>query len=130
MGTCSLTITFLILGKCVVVLDGAKCHIDIEIAREAEKQDVILFCLPSNTTHELQPLDKSVFKPLEDYWDTELTKYWSSLPANERTLSKYQFGRVFTPAWDQAATQSNIKSGNLLTYLHSSSLFLNALHFY
>lgn len=110
-----------------MTLDGAKCHIDITIARESEKLDVILFCLPSNTTHELQPLDKSVYKPLESYWDASLMKYWNSLPTDERVLSKYRFGKVFTPAWEKATTASNIKSGKYGSIINSPIIFLHTL---
>lgn len=54
-------------GPCVLIFDGAKCHLDYSIVEEAEKYEVTLYCLPSNTTHELQPMDKSVFHPFEVY---------------------------------------------------------------
>lgn len=56
---------FKTFGKCLLIFDGAKCHLDFRIAEEAEKNDIILYCLPSNTTHELQPIDKFCFKPFE-----------------------------------------------------------------
>uniref|UniRef100_A0A2H1VUE0 SFRICE_004274 n=1 Tax=Spodoptera frugiperda TaxID=7108 RepID=A0A2H1VUE0_SPOFR len=37
--------------------------------------DILLYCLPSNTTHELQPLDKSVNKSYENFWDEEVLLY-------------------------------------------------------
>ncbi|KAL0861642.1 hypothetical protein ABMA27_009136 [Loxostege sticticalis] len=46
-------------GKCLLILNGAASHLDYQIADEAEKFDIELYCLPSNTTLELQPLDKS-----------------------------------------------------------------------
>ncbi|KAJ2952374.1 hypothetical protein O0L34_g4658 [Tuta absoluta] len=59
-------------GKCLLIFDGAKCHLDFRIAEEAERHDIVLYCLPSNTTHELQPLDKACYKPFETYWDQEV----------------------------------------------------------
>lgn len=56
-------------GKCLLIFDGASCHLDYDIVDAAEKNGIILYCLPSNTTHELQPLDKSVNKSFENYWD-------------------------------------------------------------
>lgn len=61
-------------GKCLLVLDGAKCHMSLVIANKAEELDVILFFLPANTTHELQPLDKSIYKPFEIYWDEKVLR--------------------------------------------------------
>lgn len=35
-------------------------HLNYTIAEVADEHDISLLCLPSNMTHELQPLDKSV----------------------------------------------------------------------
>lgn len=96
-------------GPCLLMFDGAKCHIDLEVVDEADKHQIILYCLPSNTTHELQPLDKSVFRSYEHYWDEELIKYWQH--HNDRVLTKKLFGKVFSAVWDKCMTMSNIKAG-------------------
>lgn len=44
-------------GKVLLIMDCAKYHLSLKIAEKAEQHDVILFCLPSNTTHELQHTD-------------------------------------------------------------------------
>ncbi|KAJ8931988.1 hypothetical protein NQ314_015034 [Rhamnusium bicolor] len=64
-------------GKCLLIFDVAKCHLDHMIIEVAERHDIVLFCLPSNTIHELQPLDKSVFRSFEHHWDDQ-----SLTPAN------------------------------------------------
>lgn len=49
----------------LIVVDGAKCDTDESITTRAETIDVTYVTslyLPSNTIHELQPLNKSVFK--------------------------------------------------------------------
>ena len=46
----------------LLIFDGVKSHLSINIVDEAEKHNVKLYCLPSNTTHELQPLDKAIFR--------------------------------------------------------------------
>nr|XP_022903948.1 uncharacterized protein LOC111416214 [Onthophagus taurus] len=98
-------------GRVLLVIDGASCHLDISIVEEAEKLDVSLYCLPSNTTHELQPLDKSVFRSFEHYWDTELLNYWEATNVPCRTLKKDRFGIVFNKVWQQCMLISNIQSG-------------------
>ncbi|KAK9679761.1 DDE superfamily endonuclease [Popillia japonica] len=54
---------------CLLIFDGAKSHLDISIVEAADNFGIALFCLPSNTTHELQPLDKAVFKSYETFWE-------------------------------------------------------------
>ena len=76
---------------------------------EADKYEVTLLCLPSNTTHELQPLDVAVFRAFEHYWDEEVLRFWRQRP--NRTLSKELFGNLFRPVWNKTMTISNIQSG-------------------
>ncbi|XP_049799819.1 uncharacterized protein LOC126235128 [Schistocerca nitens] len=59
----------------ILIFDGASSHLDPEICDIAEEHDIRLYCFPSNTTHELQPMDKSEFKPFESYWDDEVQLY-------------------------------------------------------
>lgn len=100
---------FKVPGKVLLILDGAKCHLDLSICMKAEELDIDIFCLPSNTTHELQPLDKSCYGPFEHYWDEELMNYWNRFP--DRTLNKERFGAVFTPVWHKSMTSMNIMRG-------------------
>nr|XP_022911468.1 uncharacterized protein LOC111422502 [Onthophagus taurus] len=97
--------------RVLLVIDGASCHLDISIVEEAEKFDVSLYCLPSNTTHELQPLDYAVFRSFEHYWDTELLNYWEATNVPCRTLKKDRFGIVFNKVWQQRMLISNIQNG-------------------
>lgn len=96
-------------GKVMLIFDGAACHLDITIAAKAEENDIELLCLPSNTTHELQPLDKAVFRSFEHSWDEELLQYWNQNP--DRRLTKNRFAAVFTPVWEKCMTVANITSG-------------------
>ena len=96
-------------GKVIFIFDGAKCHLSPSIVDEADKYEVTLFCLPSNTTHELQPMDVAVFRAFEHYWDEEVFRFWRQRP--NRTLSKELFGHIFTPVWNKTMTISNILSG-------------------
>ncbi|KAJ8930788.1 hypothetical protein NQ314_016365 [Rhamnusium bicolor] len=96
-------------GPCLVIFDGAKCHLDYSILETAERFNITLYCLPSNTTHELQPMDKSVFRAYEYYWDDQVVKYFSKYP-DERSVSKMRFGGIFSTVWDKTMTPSNIKA--------------------
>lgn len=98
-------------GRVLLILDGASCHMDVAVADLAETYDTSILCLPSNTTHELQPLDKAVFRSFEHYWDSELLKYWEQNPSANRRLTKSHFGIVFQPVWQQALNMANIQSG-------------------
>jgi hypothetical protein len=95
-------------GNVLLIFDGAASHLNPDIVEEADKHDITLFCLPSNTTHELQPMDKAVFRAFEVYWDAEVLRFWRQHP--DRSLTKDRFGRIFTPVWQKAMSMSNIIS--------------------
>lgn len=97
-------------GQCILIFDGAKAHLDYRICEKAEKNDITLYCLPSNTTHELQPLDKSCFKSFETFWDQEVMRFFDS-HRDENDITRLNFPDVFTPAWARSMTQSNMTSG-------------------
>ncbi|GFN95561.1 tigger transposable element-derived protein 1-like [Plakobranchus ocellatus] len=78
-------------GSILLIFDGAKCHLSIDILEEADRHNITLFCLPSNTTHELQPLDTAVFCSFEHHWDQEVLNFWRNRP--QRSLSKDVFGK-------------------------------------
>lgn len=96
-------------GKCLLIFDGAKCHLDHTIVDVAERHNVALFCLPSNTTHELQPMDKSVFRSFEYHWDDQVLQYWTRY--KDRNITKQRFGEIFSVVWDKSVTPANIKAG-------------------
>ncbi|CAB3255641.1 unnamed protein product [Arctia plantaginis] len=84
-------------------------HLDARIVDAADAHDIVLYCLPSNTTHELQPLDKSVNKSFEHFWDEEVLLYAYQHP--ERKLTKVRFTKIFTKVWSKCMTKDNIISG-------------------
>ncbi|KAL0821830.1 hypothetical protein ABMA28_005237 [Loxostege sticticalis] len=95
--------------KCLLIFDGAKCHLSVEALDAADNNDMVLYCLPSNTTHELQPLDKSVNKSFEHHWDQEVLNYLSA--SADRTLTKATFNKIFTRVWPKCMTHNNIVNG-------------------
>ena len=49
-------------------MDGHSTHYCPDTILSAVKEKVIIFTLPSNTTHLSQPLDKGCFGPLKAHW--------------------------------------------------------------
>lgn len=108
-------------GPVLLIFDGVSAHLDANIVHAAEAHDITLFCLPSNTTHELQPMDNSVFKSYEVAWDEEVLLFWTQQArrskseaegvCTNRTIRRSQFGKIFSRAWGKAATPSNVISG-------------------
>lgn len=96
-------------GPCLLIFDGASSHLDYTIVHVADELNIALYCLPSNTTHELQPMDKAVFRSFEHYWDEQVLNYWTKNV--DRSITKQRFGAIFSAVWDRALIPANIKSG-------------------
>ncbi|KAJ0180927.1 hypothetical protein K1T71_003012 [Dendrolimus kikuchii] len=100
---------FKVTSKCLLIFDGAKCHLSIEALDEADKNGIVLYCLPSNTTHELQPLDKSINRSYEHHWDEACINF---LYANaDKKMTKATFNKIFSQVWPKCMTHSNIVNG-------------------
>ncbi|KAL0871502.1 hypothetical protein ABMA27_005220 [Loxostege sticticalis] len=103
-------------GKCLLIFDGASCHLDYNIVDAADKEDIVLYCLPSNTTHELQPLDKSVNKAFEHYWDEETMLFFYQNP--DKKITKARFNSIFSRVWSKCMSHENIVNGFRATGLY------------
>ena len=66
-------------------------------------------CLPPHTTHESQPLDASVFKPLKQNWQNACHKFVEKNPG--RVITKYDFSPLLYEAWVNTMVPNNIMSG-------------------
>ena len=80
-------------GKWLLIFNGAACHLDLSIVEVTDSLDIAL-CLPSNATHELQPLDKAVYRSFEHHWDSELLLFMKQNP--DKKLTKARFSIILT----------------------------------
>ena len=51
----------------LLIMDGHSSHYNPDTIHMAAEKGVVLFCLPPNTTHRTQPLDKGCFSPLKSH---------------------------------------------------------------
>ncbi len=93
----------------LLIMDGHSTHYQPNIIRLAAVEKVILFCLPPNTTHLTQPLDKGCFSSLKYSWRRTCQKFLSEHPG--RVVTRYDFSRIFSYAWFDSMTQANAISG-------------------
>ena len=90
----------------MVTVDGHSTHSNLVSLKFAIDHKV---CFPPVTTHECQPLDYSLFKPLKDYWWQECHKFYSNNPGS--VISKLNLNSVFCWTWFSAITQTNFIAG-------------------
>lgn len=96
-------------GKFVLILDGHSSHCNsVQLLEFAKANDIILICLPSHTTHFLQPLDRAVFKSVKSYFYSAAQKWLKNHPT--RKITRLQFGQLLNECWGKSATPENAVS--------------------
>ena len=93
----------------LLLLDGHSSHYCPETIRLAAEENVVIFTLPPNTTHLTQPLDKGVFGPFKGRWKEVCHDFLVSHPG--QVVTRYNFSRLFSRAWMESMTCSNIMAG-------------------
>ena len=77
-------------------------HINLETAKYAKKEEILLYCLPPHTTHVLQPCDVGFFRPMKN------KAVGNHICTQSETVDKYYFARVFKKAWDDTIKLSTL----------------------
>ena len=93
----------------LLLVDGHKSHMTLELVDLARENNVILFCLPPHTTHALQPLDVSVFKALKAHFSRSLRAL--CFTRKDFIVTKRDFARVVKEPFEMAFSMTNIKNG-------------------
>ena len=91
----------------VIVWDGHDSHETVQVIDATRDMGHHLFCLPSKTTHRLQPLDVSCFGVLQHRWRKAV------LDLNARGLSIHydNIVSIYLKVSKGALTRSNIQNG-------------------
>ena len=93
----------------LLILDGHNSHVTLEVVAQAKAAGLDLLTLPSHTSHALQPLDCSVFKPFKNNFRA-YRDYWSSQNV-AKVACKETLAHWVSLALRKALTEKNIKSG-------------------
>ncbi|KAK7095561.1 hypothetical protein V1264_006951 [Littorina saxatilis] len=96
--------------KVLIVLDGHKSHTsNLDAINLAREHVVILLSLPPHTTHKTQPMDRSVFKPLQAYYDQAIERWLRNNPG--RLVTPFQICSLFNEAYLKTATMQTAMNG-------------------
>jgi hypothetical protein len=93
----------------LLILDGHNSHVTLDVVYKAKQNGLDLLTLPSHTSHCLQPLDYSVFRPFKcafrGYRDAWMLQN-RSRPAQKKDLVEW-----VSLALQKALSTKNIKQG-------------------
>lgn len=93
----------------LLILDNHESHLAPAVLNIAKENGVTLLTIPPHTSHRLQPLDVSVFGPLQKFYNAAADAWMLQHPG--KTISIYDVAGLLGTAFDRAMTPANIKSG-------------------
>ena len=93
----------------LLIMDGHGSHVSIDLIELARSNGVDLLCLPSHTTHILQPLDVGVFKSFKTHFSKACSRYIAANPG--RVITADKIASLIAEAWPHSFTAVNTMSG-------------------
>lgn len=78
----------------ILFIDGHKSHMTLSLSQFCDENGIILYALPANTTHILQPADVSVFKPLKQEWKKTIRNWQAHEENINQTITKINFCKI------------------------------------
>lgn len=92
----------------IVYTDWHETRNNYFLAKTLNELNIILYGLPPNTTHFMQPLDVSVFGPLKKGWARSVREWETT---NNESVTQTIFAQAFMPVYHKYLSAENIKSG-------------------
>ena len=89
----------------LLILDGHGSHVNIAFIEYCLSTQIVVYCLPSHSTHLLQPLDVGLFSPLQKYYGQEVDKLTRF---GDITIRKGNFLPMLVAARQATFTKANI----------------------
>lgn len=93
----------------LLLMDNHVAHRTYDVIKFCRENGIHVVSFPPHTSHQLQPLDVSVFSPFQSSANTLLSDWVKCNPG--RTMTIHDMTPVFNRALENAATERNIKSG-------------------
>ena len=91
----------------LLLLDGHKSNISVDLLERAKAKKIILFILPAQTSHILQPLDVSFMDPYRTYTMLSVTKL---IRQNASAITRYNVCELACKAYTRALSAENLHS--------------------
>jgi hypothetical protein len=95
-------------AKRLLILDGHSSHQTADFDIFCKENAIICLCMPSYTSHLLQPLDVGVFSPLKRAYGKLVE---GMMVAGNNHIDKQDFLHLYPPARTKVFTAGNICSG-------------------
>ena len=90
----------------VIVLDGHASHLTLEVIKFAMDNNLVIFQLPSHSSHVKQPLDVCVFSIFKRE-STKVLHHWAKTHGNKMPV-KADMNEIIRKSWAQSFTPSRV----------------------
>lgn len=95
----------------ILFVDGHKSHLSYQLSQFCDEHGIILYSLPPNTTHIMQPADVSVFKPLKSEWK-KTVRHWQAMTENSNcTVNRNTFCPLLETTLSMPTLPETIRNG-------------------
>ncbi|XP_017291374.1 uncharacterized protein si:rp71-1d10.8 isoform X1 [Kryptolebias marmoratus] len=91
----------------LLIFDGHRSPVNLEVVESARKEDIILLCLPPHCSHILQPLDAGLFVVLKQRFVALVGDGCAT--DSHFTVSKKEFSGVFKGTYQVAKEEEGIR---------------------
>lgn len=91
----------------LLLLDGHKSHVSVELTEWALSKNIIIFILPAHTSHILQPMDVGIYGPFQKIYNFQCHKFMRSASA---TITRYNVCELACHAYCKAFSSENLQS--------------------
>lgn len=95
----------------LLLLDGSTSHMSLELSKMCKQLGIILYALPPNTRHMLQPADIAVFGPLKSQWKHVVRTFLTKPEKNTLSVTKANFCSLFKDCLTDTNMPINIMEG-------------------
>jgi hypothetical protein len=92
----------------MIIFDGYESHLSTEFQKFYKDHSIIILCLPTYSSHLIQPLDVGCFSVLKRMYNKELEDF---IKANVDYITKIEFLIAFKTAYNNIMTKSNVLGG-------------------
>ncbi|KAM9728786.1 uncharacterized protein ACNS7B_016605 isoform 2-T2 [Menidia menidia] len=92
----------------LLIFDGHKAPVSLEVVESARKEDVIPLCLPPHCSHILQPLDAGPFQVLKQRFASLVGDQGCAADA-QYAISKKEFSGVFKRAYEAVKEEDGVR---------------------
>ncbi|KAF6016561.1 hypothetical protein EB796_025131 [Bugula neritina] len=74
----------------LMIMNNQKTHSSLAAIDIARASGVVILTLPPHTSHKMQPLDRSIYGSMKDYFNKECDSWMKTNPGRRVTISGFQ----------------------------------------